>query len=124
MKSKLEIILTWANLQNISKPLSSIKLKSISAVLTRNGVGIDICPKCSELNLVRDGLFRCNCGFKANIIDCICGMCEKQLLDRDRWGNPPQYIFGHLFGNKHWNWKGGKIINGDGYVQIYKSSQG
>lgn len=86
--------LNSANLEEISTPISIFKMKAIATVLTQKGVGTVLCPKpkCNALNIVRDGIFRCYCGFISNIVDCACGICGQQLLDRDGWGNSPQYI--------------------------------
>jgi hypothetical protein len=87
MKSRLiQETLTWANLGNISKPISPLTMNAIATILTRNGAGTVLCLKCNLLNIIRDGKFQCHCGFTANIIDCAC-MCGGQLLDRDRWSN-------------------------------------
>jgi hypothetical protein len=36
--------LNWANLENISAPISALKMKAIATVLTQNGVGTVLCP--------------------------------------------------------------------------------
>jgi hypothetical protein len=111
--------LNWTNLENISKPISSLKIKAFATVLTQKGVGTVLCPKCNILNIVRDSKLECYCGFTRNIIDCACGECKQQLLDRDRWGNSHSYIIGHdRIGDKHHGWKGGRYKNGDGYWMI------
>jgi hypothetical protein len=56
--------------EKISVPMTTFKMKTIAAVLTQEGVGTVLCPKCNILNIVRDGRFRCHCGFTSNIIDC------------------------------------------------------
>src|SRR5215831_433071 len=125
MKSKL--ILNWTNLENISEPLTHLQIKTVASVLTKRGVGNVICPKCNELNLVRDGIFRCVCKFTVNIIDCRCG-CGRQLLDRDPHGRLHQHIRGHNsrgqnnpnYGRRGENsqgWKGGRMRqNGYWYI--------
>ena len=87
MKSKLIQELDWANIENVSEPLTPLQLKAVASVLTRGGIGSVICPRCNELSLVRDSILQCHCRFKANIVDCACG-CRGQLLDK-------QYIWGH-----------------------------
>ena len=70
MTSKYQEILNWTNLEKFEKqPISTFKMKTIVAVLTQKGAGHVICPKpkCNALNIVRDGIFRCHCGFKSNI---------------------------------------------------------
>jgi hypothetical protein len=61
-------------------------------------------------------------------IKCKCGCGE--LIDKyDRWGRPREYKIRHFWRNKkrqdmkgenHWNWKGGRILHGSGYILIYK----
>ena len=56
MKSKLIQILSWANIEQASEPLTS------ASVLTKDGSGSVICPKCNEISLVR-GELRCYCSY-------------------------------------------------------------
>jgi transposase-like protein len=114
-----ELVLSWDNLKNISKPISSRMMKVTSAVLTRDGVGTVLCIKCNTLNLVRDGIFQCHCGYNADVIDCACG-CGGQLLDRSCEGRLRQCI-DHHHGRCHNNssWKGGRTKTGYGYWLIH-----
>lgn len=114
--------MNWTNLENISVPISAVKMKAIATVLTQKGAGTVLCPqkKCNILNIVRDGIFRCYCGFKSNIMNCVCG-CGEQLLDRDRWGNSRQYIYGHNWcGKNNLNWRGGRRLGNHGYWVILR----
>ena len=91
MTSKYQEILNWPGFGKIFLPISAPMMKAIATVLTDSGIGTVICLKCNILNIVRDGKFRCYCGFTANIVDCACGVCEQQLLDIDRWKNSSIY---------------------------------
>jgi transposase-like protein len=95
---------------NLTNP---VKIKAIAAVLTKKGAGTILCPKCNILNIVRDGIFRCHCGFASDIIDCACH-CGKQLLNKDIWGNSRKYLHGHQkkVGST------GRYIDADGYVVV------
>jgi hypothetical protein len=112
--------LTWTNLENISESLSPIQIKTMGSFLTNGGTGIVICPKCSEINLVRDSELQCNCGFQANIIYCGCG-CGQTLLDIDRRGRPHKYLDGHgKRGKDNPSWNGGRKRDQRGYWLILK----
>lgn len=54
-------------------------------------------------------------------IYCECGCCETRSK-YDKYGRERKYISGHntryKFGENNWNWKGGRIIDGKGYIQI------
>jgi hypothetical protein len=104
--------------EKISVPMTTFKMKTIAAVLTQKGVGTVLCPKCNILNIVRDGRFRCHCGFTSNIIDCACDMCEKQLLDRDRQGKSHRFLMGHGGTNKDGSKRDGKYTDRYGYVKV------
>jgi len=110
-------LLNWADFCKIPMPMSPVKMKIIASVLTRNGFGTVLCPKCYVLNIVK-GELRSYCGFTANIIYCACG-CADQLLDKDNHGNSRQYTSGHNSrGENNGGWKGGRIKRGKyWYVQ-------
>jgi len=74
-----------------------------------------------EVNLVRGELL-CYCGFIANIVDCACGVCREQLLDRDCQGKLRGYIVGHnSYGKLPGNWKGGHPqANVMGYIMEHR----
>src|SRR5215212_7312026 len=62
---------------------------------------------------------------------CACGLCEELIDSYDKQGRERRFKNGHNMrckplnpglirpGPKHWNWKGGKRINTQGYVMIY-----
>ena len=61
------------------------------------------------------------------LISCGCG-CGEQIPKFDRWGRPRSYVKGHvdkggkrerITGDKHWNWKGGRMNHRSGYILIY-----
>jgi HNH endonuclease len=67
-----------------------------------------------------------------NIITCACG-CGQSLSKHDKYGRPRTVILGHQIrkpghrmkmvdslprGDIHYNWKGGKTVNSQGYVMV------
>jgi hypothetical protein len=69
MKTKLLQKLSWVNIEQISEALTPLQFTAMSTVLTQKGTGNILCIKCNEMNLVRDGIFWSNCGYKAVFAD-------------------------------------------------------
>jgi hypothetical protein len=87
--------LNWANLGNISKPLTPLQIKTAASVLTEDGVGCIICPKCNILNRDIQYTSEYNFGFGGN---------QRRYND---------YLF-FLDGSSYFN----KVINGSIYVEF------
>lgn len=58
---------------------------------------------------------------------CACGSCNEFIDKYDKWRKERHYKLGHykkggryVKGEKNWNWKGGKTMNSQGYVLVYK----
>ena len=58
-----------------------------------------------------------NCFNKCFLKECACG-CGSIITERDNQNRLRRYRSGHLSGENHYNWKGGRKYDHEGYVHV------